>query len=313
MSLISVVLTTFNGASRGYIDEAVRSVLDQTDSAFELIILDDGSRDDTPAVCQGYSDSRIHYLRKENGGPASARNAGIRAARGDLICFLDDDDAWLPEKLARQRALFDSASPKPGLVYSAIQAVSREGRPLYIQSHPASDGFYRRLFFENAVDATSSVMVSREALNKVGMFREEIFTGATQMCEDRDLWIRIAREFPVLSIDEPLVRYRVHENKLSSKHSQMEQSELLMLRLALEEAPAEIRTESAEIYRGVYRRFALDRFSLGDYAGFRKYFGEARNSGGAGQKLWLRYALSFTPPLVKLVRTLKRTLNGLFA
>lgn len=303
MTLVSIVVTTYNGGKRGYLREAVESVLSQTDREFELLIVDDGSTDGTPEICRTFtSDPRVRYIRKENGGPASARNAGIAEAKGDVVCFLDDDDAWLPEKLARQRARFENELPRPGLVYTAVQVVDIVGRPLYIQSHPAGAGLYRRLFFENAVDATSSVMVSREAIEKVGNFREDIFSGALQMCEDRELWIRIAREFPVVSIDEPLIRYRVHADKLSGKHEQMEESELVMLRMALADAPAAIQSESAGIYRQAYSRFAANRFSLGNYAKFRDYFRLGAAHGSMGASLRIRYYLSYFPFIVNLLR-----------
>lgn len=303
MTLISVVLTTYNGATRGYLREAVESVLTQTDRDFELLIVDDGSTDATPEMCRSFiGDSRVRYIRKENGGPASARNTGLAESRGELVCFLDDDDAWLPEKLARQRDRFDTASPRPGLVYTAVQVVDISGRPLHVQSHQAGAGFYRRLFFENAVDATSSVMVARDAVRKVGGFREDIFSGTLQMCEDRELWIRIAREFAIVSIDEPLIRYRVHNDKLSAKHDEMEESELVMLRIAVADAPPVIKAETAEIYRQAYSRFALNRFTLGNYSKFREYFRIASTHGSMSASHRLRYWLSYFPFLVGFLR-----------
>lgn len=305
--LISVVLTTFNGATRGFLGDAIESVLVQTDREFELLLVDDGSTDGTGALCSAYlDDDRVRYLRKENGGVASARNAGIEQARGPLICFLDDDDRWVPEKLGLQRQLFSSHVPTPGLIYTAIQVVDESGRPLYVQSHPARGDLYQQLFYENPVDATSSVMISRDAIRKVGTFREDIFAGALQGCEDRELWSRVAREFPIVSIDKPLTHYRLHSEKLSARQSEMEESELAMLRIALAAAPSPIKDRSSDIYGHTYSRFAMNRFTLGNFAEFRRYCAVARAHGRITLGMQMRYALSFFPFLVKQLRRVVR-------
>lgn len=302
--VVSVVLTTFNGATRGFLREAIESVLAQTESRFELLIVDDGSTDDTRAQCTGYSsDPRVRYIRKENGGLASARNAGIAEAAAELICFLDDDDLWLPQKLERQIARFESESPRPGLIYSAIQVVDASGRKLFVQYHPAPRNFFRGLFYENMVDAPSSVMLSAEALRTVGAFREDVFDRSLG-CEDRELWMRIARKYSVVSIPEPLVCYRLHGQQMSTLQTNMERGELAMLAVALRDAPPEIAAENESIYRNLYTRFAYNRFTLSEYSEFRNHFHTARKHGSVGAGLWARYFLSFVPFAVTLLRRL---------
>ena len=301
--LISVILGTFNGASRGFLTQAIDSVIAQSVRDFELIVVDDGSTDGTAEVCHRYtSDPRVRLVRKPNGGIASARNAGIAEARGDLLCFIDDDDVWMPEKLARQLAAFEQETPKPGLVYCAIEITDSEGHVIGAQYHPVPANPYRALFYENVVDATSGVMVSAEALAAVGKFREEIFSGVAQACEDRDLWTRIARKFKIVSIPEPLVRYRMHPVKLSTTADVMEPSEIKMLEVALAEAPDDIKSEKEKIYLSLYTRFAFNRFSTGDYDAFVKHYRTAQTYGHVPAGLRGRYILAIFPPAIPLLR-----------
>ena len=300
---VSVVLPTYNGATRGFLGEAIDSVISQSDADFELLIVDDGSTDATEQFCARYlTDPRIRYVRKANGGLASARNAGIREARAELICFLDDDDVWKPHKLAMQRKAFAAASVKPGLLYSAIEVIDSAGNPLYMQYHETPADVYRALFYENVVDAPSSVMVSARALREVGNFNADIFPAKLQGCEDRELWSRIAKRFPVLSTSEALVRYRMHSFKMSNTPDRMENSELTMLAAALASAPEHIVADSARIYGAAHVRFALGRFTIGDYSGFAHEFRRARSYGPVPLGLWGRYLLTIFPPAIPLLR-----------
>lgn len=301
----SIVLPTFNGASRGFLREAIESVLTQTESRFEFLLVNDGSTDDTRALCMEFSaDPRIRYLQKENGGLASARNAGIAAASAELICFLDDDDFWLPEKLERQVKRHESEENAPGLIYTALQVVDASGKKLFVQYHPAPENFFRGLFYENLVDAPSSVLVSASALREVGNFREDVFDRSLMGCEDRELWMRIARRYRVVSIPEPLVCYRLHGRQMSTVQTNMERSELAVLSVALRDAPPEIVAETESIYHNSYTRFAYNRFSLTEYQQFRNHFHTTRKHGRVGVGLWARYFLSFIPFAIPLLRRL---------
>jgi glycosyltransferase involved in cell wall biosynthesis len=300
---VSVVLTTYNGATRGFLGEAIDSVLAQSDPDFELLIVDDGSTDGTEEFCRAYSaDQRVRYIKKTNGGIASARNAGIREARAELICFLDDDDVWVPEKLALQKKAYVATSPRPALVYSAIEVTDERGKVKDMQFHPVPSEPYHALFFENFVDATSGVMVTAEALRDVGAFREDVFTGPLHGCEDRELWVRIARKYSFVAIRQPLVRYRMHGVKLSTTADTMEKGELAMLEIALESAPSNIAAEKDAIYRSVYSRFAYNRFTTGDNDAFARHFNSARRFGKVSAGLWARYALSIFPSAIPLLR-----------
>ena len=178
MPTVSVIIPTCNRRPR--LQEAIASVLAQTSPADELIVIDDGSTDDTAAWMQALAanPSRpvVRYLRQDNAGPAAARNRGIAAAGGEWIALLDDDDVWLPTKLERQRAIL---SHRPGLDLLGV----------------ASDLMRNRF-------TTSGVLLRRDAFNAVGGFREDM-----RCCEDYDLWLRIAARHGCAILDEALVSY----------------------------------------------------------------------------------------------------------
>ncbi len=301
---VSVIITTFNGATRGFLRNAIDSVLAQTEQAFELILVDDGSTDATGDLCREYlGDVRIRYIRQKNQGVAAARNTGISMATQKLICFLDDDDAWKPEKLARQIQEFDR-NPQTGLVYTAIEIVNERGSPVGLQRHPVPDNAYLGLFYENFVDATSSVMVRRDVVEKVGGFRADQFGPDMQACEDRELWSRIAREHLIVAIPEALVVYRMGGQKLSRNLRQMELGELKMLSLALADAPPDVRRQAGAIHANAMRRVAMEYFAVGEYRDFREKVLVLMRSGQAGIPLVARFILSLLPGAVWLVRGL---------
>lgn len=301
MPRVSVILISYNGASRGFLRSAVESVLAQTYDDFELLLVDDGSTDSTAEKCRSFTaDSRVRYIWKENGGIGSARNKGIAESKGDLICFLDDDDEWLPEKLARQVELYDSAPSGVGLVYTGIEVVDAKGQTISIQVHQPEGNFYRGLFYKNAVDSPSSVMIPRTVLARVGSFRVEIRSEGG--VEDREMWIRIARHYTAVTVGEPLVRYRIHASNMSGSHENMENAELKMLERAIDSASDEIKAERNDIIGTALRRFAHNRFTIGDYSVFRKYFHESVQYGPRGTSLWIRFIVSFFPVVVNPMR-----------
>jgi len=201
--IVSVVTATYNYGH--FLGDAVDSVRAQTLGDFELIVVDDGSTDNTPDVIKPYlTDSRIEYHRVGHVGVTKAKNFGIRRARGRFVAFLDSDDAWLPGKLERQVEVLDSA-PGVGAVYTRRFYFDCKGNSLGIDDRP----FYRgniveQLFLDNFI-CYSTVMVRRAVLDEVGIMDEAIFHPS-----DYDLWLRIALRYRFEYIDEPLVRYRSH-------------------------------------------------------------------------------------------------------
>jgi glycosyltransferase involved in cell wall biosynthesis len=185
--LVSVVIPAYNAAR--YVAPTLESVFAQTFTDYEIVLVNDGSPD-TPALesaLQAYQ-SRIRYLTQENRGPSSARNAGIRAATGKYVAFLDSDDSWLPQHLARQVAMLEADS--------SLQMVYANG--LYLRGELAVGILFDSspqvlpvdldaLLDERSTVITSSTVVLRQALVNVGLFDEQL-----RRCEDYDLWLRLA-------------------------------------------------------------------------------------------------------------------------
>lgn len=201
---VSVVIPCFNHAR--FVAEAIASALGQTRPAAEVIVVDDGSTDETGAALAPHA-GRVRVVRQDNRGVSAARNAGAARATGDLLAFLDADDAWLPEKLAAQAEMF-AASPALGLVHCGVEEIDAAGRPLRtrvdgLHGHVAEE----MLLFRRAVvlGGGSGAVVPRALFEQVGGFDETLGTSA-----DWDLHHRIARRAAVGFVPRVLLRYRVH-------------------------------------------------------------------------------------------------------
>jgi glycosyltransferase involved in cell wall biosynthesis len=219
--LVSVVIPTYN--SGRYVREALLSAINQTYSKTEIVVVDDGSVDDTrEALLPLVHEGAIQYIYQANKGPGAARNRGISVAIGEFVAFLDADDRWLSKKLEKQLALF--ANPSVGLVYSDGGAFIEEGDTVddlgFVEKVEPRSGFrrgrvYGDLLRSNFV-STSSVVVRRDVLDRVGPFLEIMGAGTFSYGEDYELWLRVARICELDFIDEKLVASRLHRNQLSS-------------------------------------------------------------------------------------------------
>src|SRR5262245_19129138 len=209
MPQVSVIIPTRNRAR--FLARAVQSVLVQTYQDFEILVVDDASEDDSAVVVQDFDDQRIRLLRHaERRGGASARNTAIMNSSGEYLAFLDDDDEWLPEKLARQIALVLRDRGAAAVVYTGYVIVDESNGKICGQKIPRRRGnLYRALLENNCVGGTSSVLVRRSCFETVGLFDE-----ALPSFQDYDLWIRIASSFQFDCITEPLLKYFVHPNKI---------------------------------------------------------------------------------------------------
>ncbi len=205
MSTVSVVIPTHNRAE--LLCRAIQSVLDQTFQAFEIIVVDDASGDDTEAAVRGFHDRRIQYIRHAVGkGDAGARNTGVRNAEGDYVAFLDDDDEWLPEKLRMQMDFCEANGPDLAGVHTArwtINTATGSRSILSVNGRGPHD-------LQANWITTSSMCLRRRCFETVGFFDERI-----PFCSDYDMWIRVAQRFRLGYIQEPLVKYHVHGDGLS--------------------------------------------------------------------------------------------------
>ena len=222
---VSVVIPTQN--RRGLISRALDSVRAQTRPPGELICVDDGSTDDTARfVEETYPEVRV--LRQANRGVSAARNAGIRAAEGELIAFLDSDDEWLPRKLERQLQAMEMS---PGTLLCHTNEIwIRNGRRVNpMKKHQKFGGWIFEKALPLCVISPSSVLVDRRLFDDVGLFDESL-----PACEDYDLWLRVCARFPVLFVDEPLiVKHGGHEDQLSRRHWGMDRFRIQALRKIL--------------------------------------------------------------------------------
>jgi glycosyltransferase involved in cell wall biosynthesis len=305
MPKVSVIMPTFNGHSRGFLREAAESVLAQTFSDFEFVVVDDGSTDGTPAYCAGLArDPRVVVVRQENKGLAAARNTGVRHAKGEYLAFFDDDDVWEPVKLAAQVAFFgDATNADVGMVLSSAWTIDANGAVISVRVPRIGNDLYRQMLEEgNIVSCPSAVMVRRTVLEDVGAFDEEM-----KSLEDFDLWMRIAAKYHVVSLPQALVRYRVHGNSITVKASRRE--EFFEYRLFYRLTEGMDQREADRLFGLMYARLASRNFSLGDYRQVRRY---ARIAAAYGQCAFgIRFiaALSAVPPLAVLLRDLRRRLK----
>jgi glycosyltransferase involved in cell wall biosynthesis len=205
---VSVVIPTFGHAR--FLPACLDSVLAQTHRPAEIVVVDDGSTDDTPAVLERYR-GQVAVLRQANRGVSAARNAGAARATGDVLAFLDADDVWLPRKLEAQLTLLGS-QPELGLVHCGVEEMDGEGRPLSVRlDGQAGRVAEEMMLFRRSVilGGGSAAVVPRPRFEEVEGFDERLSTSA-----DWDLHHRLARRHPVGFVPEVLVRYRVHAGNM---------------------------------------------------------------------------------------------------
>ena len=208
MPRVSVIITTYNRAH--LVSQAIQSVLDQTFRDFELIIVDDGSSDDTEAVVRGFNDPRIRYIYQENKGISGARNTGIRNARGRYIAFLDSDDLWLPTKIEQQVHILENVeSSVPCCLCNAIIRGNPANKPTSFALAPLQTIYDKGIWLNvtsvlstRCVFFTQAVAIRRSSFEKIGGFDESLW-----VMEDHDLALRLSLEGPWAYIKEPLVIY----------------------------------------------------------------------------------------------------------
>jgi glycosyltransferase involved in cell wall biosynthesis len=205
--LVSVVIPNYNCGR--FLVEALDSVFAQTYPAVEIIVVDDGSTDESRDVLRRYA-GRVRVVEEANQGVSAARNYGIRESRGELVAFLDADDLWHPEKLAKQVPLFDN--PAVGLVHCAVQYVDEQNRPLGTNFTGRRGRVLRPIALLQGtvvLAGGSTAVVRRACFDEVGMFDAGLSTAA-----DWDMWRRIACVYEIDVVREPLMRYRLRPGSM---------------------------------------------------------------------------------------------------
>ena len=211
---LSIVIPAYNVAD--YIVAAVNSALDQTFTDLEVIVVDDGSTDQTPVLLakmgETRRDPRLRIVRQPNGGLSAARNTGIREAHGEYIGFLDGDDLWAADKAERHVAVMDD-DPSIGLSFSASEFIEEDGRSTHRRLRPDRlKPSLHQMILRNHVGNGSTPVVRRSCFEIAGVFREDL-----RSCEDYEMWCRLLwlTEFVAVGIPQPLTFYRLRKSSLS--------------------------------------------------------------------------------------------------
>ncbi len=196
---VSVIITTYNRA--GYVSKAIESVLNQTYQDWELVIVDDGSFDETPKVVSRYltDDKKVRYIRQTNQGLSAARNKGIIETHGTYLAFLDDDDWWVPEKLETQ-VIYMEAHPNVGLSYTRIRIIREiNGRLDDSTMIPVKMATTFEEIIDESFIPASTVLIRRSCLENMNWFKSDAVPQ-----EDLELWLRFVQKWKIQALDIPL-------------------------------------------------------------------------------------------------------------
>jgi len=303
--LVSVIIPVYNGEK--YIAEAVESVLGQTFEDYELIVVDDGSTDNTKYVLLSYG-NRLKYIYKPNGGCASARNAGIKEGKGKYFAFLDADDTWLPNKLEAQMNKFE-VNPEIGLVFCDHCVFNENG--IVYDSVAKRRSIYEGMVFErlwqNNFVGISGVVVKRECLNKVGLFDESRDIDAV---EDFNLLLRIARYYKFGFVNEVLFKYRLHGANMSLDFEKMYIQDFRNFEKVIETFP-ELNLQNASFVRKGYSNyhfnFGLEYFVQNEFKRARKQFFASLRYVPLNFKGVIHLCATLLPtPVIQMIRYLRK-------
>jgi hypothetical protein len=267
MGKVSVIIPAYNCAR--YLSSAIESVLAQSYRDFEIVVVDDGSTDDTESVLRRFAAS-IRLLNTCHQGPAAARNRGIKASDGEYVAFLDADDWWVPQKLDEQLAEFEKDTAA-GLVFSDLEVLSDDGMvtPSFLSSRPlAASGYVFDQYLRSRFILTSSVLVRRKCLERVGLFDESMLS-----LEDCELLLRLCYEYKVALVSKALVHRRQRAGNLTSNEELGTQYAMRFYGEALA-LPA----LSPGRIREVHRQLSVACFKRGAYCLSQRRMDECRSS-----------------------------------
>lgn len=225
---VSVVIPAYNAAR--FIKHAIDSALSQSLTPSEIIVVDDGSTDDTGSIVNKY-DGKVKYIYQANAGAGAARNQGVREARGEWVAFLDSDDFW-DENHLELLLKHVQGLPEAVLAYSGKRWVDREGHEILgvdKQTTFPSGWSFSEMFAGNHISTTSVVVVKRSSFNEVGGFDERL-----RISQDYDLWLRIAAVAPICGVPAYTLNYRRHDSNLTLQTVRLYKEDILALMEAVE-------------------------------------------------------------------------------
>lgn len=256
--MISIIIPTYNAAR--FLKETINSVLIQTYTSIELIIVIDGATDNSEEIARNYeSDSRVMVISKPNTGVSDTRNVGFKASKGDYIAFLDADDVWLPTRLETMLKAFEE-NPDAGLVHTDMAVINEEsietgeilkGREGHILKSLLNwDG--------TNIPGPSSILVKRKVVETVGGFDTRLSTAA-----DQEFFFRVASKYRVVRLAEPLGLYRVHGQNMHQNIVLMEKDHIMAYQIARENALFESGAFRRKCYAKLYLILAGSWWNVG--------------------------------------------------
>ena len=262
---VSVVIPVFNYAR--YVGAAIESVLVQTVPPHEIIVVDDGSTDDTPSVLAGFG-SRITTIRTSGVGSPEARNIGARRATGNVLAFLDADDLWMPRKLERQLARL-AERPEAGLVHCGVQDIDATGAPVG-QHLDGMEGWVAKDIVlwkrEVILGGGSGAVMTRQAFEDAGGWDPNV-----QPAEDWDLFFRIAIRYPVAFVPEILVQYRKHGGNQSLRIARIGRASLRIMNKLFAAPSPDIAPLKRRAYGNLHSVLAGSFFGAGEWLDFLRH------------------------------------------
>ncbi len=246
MPKISVIIPVYNAEET--IKDTIESVLSQTYSQFEIIVINDGSQDKTLEIVSRILDPRLKVLSYPNAGVSVSRNRGISQAAGDYVSFLDADDLWTPDKLETQlKAL--QANPQAAVAYSWTDWIDESGQFLRSGGHITVNGdVYAKLLLRDFVESGSNPLIRRQALTEVGGFDESL-----NLAADWDMWLRLAARYEFVAVPSSQILYRVSPNSMSSNVWKMEAESLQIIERAFAVAPESLQHLKREVLGSRYK------------------------------------------------------------
>jgi glycosyltransferase involved in cell wall biosynthesis len=257
MPKISVVIPAYNAMT--YLPKTLESVLTQTFTDFEVLIINDGSSDTILNWSASVTDPRVKLISQDNQGLSGARNTGIAQAKGEYIAFLDADDLWKPTKLEKQVRYFED-NPDVGLVHNWTILIDETDKPTGEQWNPHLEGnVWEQIIVINSVSSGAAI-VRRCCFETVGVFARDLSGTA-----DWDMWIRIAYRYPFAVVKEPLTLYRQHSQNMSKNCKHMVANARIVIERAFESVPLELLYLRNRAYAYFYRYQAWVSIYTGDY------------------------------------------------
>ena len=259
MPQVTIVIPAYNSMS--YLPQTLESVFQQTYEDFEVIVVNDGSTDETEKYVSSLNDPRLKLINQANQGLSGARNTGITNAQGKYIAFLDADDLWKPSKLAKQVRCLEERS-EVGLVYTWTALADQNCKPTgrLIVSDAEGDVWLQLLTELNFIGCGSTPLIRKNCFETVGLFDLELV-----VTEDWDMWLRIAANYPFAVIKEPLVLYRASPTSLSKSHLLMWKFSCKVIEKAFQSVPDNLLHLKNQTYSSLYFYLSWLAIRNGDY------------------------------------------------